>query len=123
MPHLTLEYSANINQQIQTNELFSELHQALAGLANLKVENCKGRLVRLEEAYIGRGEPHNAFVHLHIRLLAGRSPELKKRIGQHCLSFLESYFAPSAADHQLQITVEIIDVQPEAYFKAPAGTL
>jgi 5-carboxymethyl-2-hydroxymuconate isomerase len=123
MPHLTLEYSANIDQEIRADDLFSELHQALASLANLNVENCKGRLVRLEDTYIGRGEPQNAFVHLDIRLLAGRAPELKRRIGQHCLRFLEDYFAPSTADRQLQITVEIVDIQPEAYFKVPAGTL
>lgn len=123
MPHLTLEYSANVNQEIETEELFSELHTLLASVADLAIGNCKSRLVRLDRTYIGRGEPHNAFVHLEIRLLAGRSPERKGRIGRECLNFLESYFASSAADHALQITVEIVDLERYAYFKAPGGSL
>ena len=123
MPHLTLETSANIDQEIQTEELFSELHELLASVADLDIKNCKSRLVHLDKTYIGRGEPQNAFIHLEIRLLAGRSPELKGRIGRECLKFLESYFSSSAADHALQITVEIVDLERHAYFKVPGGSL
>lgn len=122
MPHLTLETSAKINQEIRTEELLSELHQVLASVADLNIDNCKSRLVRRDKTYIGRGEPHNAFVHLEIRLLAGRSPALKGMIGQRCLRYLENYFSPSAASHALQITVEIVDIERHAYSKAPGSS-
>jgi 5-carboxymethyl-2-hydroxymuconate isomerase len=123
MPHLTLEYTSNLSQTIDVGELFPKLHQILADVGGISIHNCKSRAVRLDTYYIGKGGTQNAFIHLDIRFLEGRSLELKQRIGQQSLSWLKEFFAPSLAELELQVTVEIVDIQSQTYFKIPEGSL
>ncbi len=117
MPHVTLEYTDNIDQTIEFHDLFAELHQVLASTAGINVNNCKSRAIRLHTYHIGEGQTENAFVHLEIRLLQGRPAELKREIGQRGLQVLERHFGPSLGEHNLQITLEVRDMQRQAYFK------
>jgi len=123
MPQLTLEYTANVDQEIVVDDLFARLHQVLVDVGGLPIGNCKSRAVRLEDYYIAGGGPRNAFAHLTIRLLEGRSIELKQEIGRASLRVLGQYFAPSSANLDLQLTVELHDIERATYFKIPEGTL
>jgi 5-carboxymethyl-2-hydroxymuconate isomerase len=123
MPHLTLEYTGNIDQPLDFDELFARLHGVLAEVAAISVDNCKSRAIRLDTYYVGDGLDRGAFVHLTVRFLAGRAPELKQQIGRRCLAVLEAAFAPSLVELGLQITVELQDIERPTYFKIPEGTL
>ena len=83
MPHLTLEYSANV-PELDFVALFAELHAILSELGGVRVQNLKSRVVRTDAYYVGEGQPENAFVHLNVALLAGRSPQWKREIGAVC---------------------------------------
>ena len=123
MPHLTLEHTANIKQDIDTVTIFYGLHQILSTTGGINIENCKSRTVRLDNYYIGRAVKSNAFVHLDISFMEGKPAELQQAIGEQCLSLLMEYFGPSLSKHKLQITVAINEIQKSAYFKYPGGTL
>ncbi len=120
MPHFTLEYTANLTQPIVADQLFRQLHQVLADVGGVNVDNCKSRAVPRSCFFVGRGDPRSAFVHLDLGLLDGKPAELKRKIGEQCMAILETYFASSAAAFDLQITVEIRDMARQAYFKVPA---
>jgi 5-carboxymethyl-2-hydroxymuconate isomerase len=122
MPHLTLQYTENVDQNINFEELFSTLHHILADVGGIKIDNCKSRAIKLEDYYIGQGEDDHVFIHLDLRFLEGRSLELKQEIGRQILSTLKEYYAPSMAKYNMQITVEIRDIQRETYFKIPEGS-
>ena len=123
MPHLTLEYTANIPHEVDIQDLLAKLHQVIAKLAGTRIENFKSRAICRDIYYIGTGSGQEAFVHLEIRLLAGRSPETKERIGQQCLDLLEKAWGSSLVELELQITVELVDMEHASYFKwAPAQT-
>ena len=123
MPHLILEYTANIQQEIDSDTLFSSLHRILATTGGINVENCKSRVISLEDFFIGQGNKSNVFVHLDITFLHGKPAELQQAIGKKCLTYLKEYFSPSVAKNALQITVVINEIQKSAYFKYPGGTL
>ena len=123
MPQLTLDYSGNISQAIDHQEIFLRLHQVLNVIGSIQIENCKSRAIRREDYRIGNGDAQNAFVHLEVRFLEGRSVELKQAIGNGCLQVLETYFAITSEELSLQITVEIVDIVKTSYFKYPTGTL
>jgi 5-carboxymethyl-2-hydroxymuconate isomerase/GNAT superfamily N-acetyltransferase len=119
VPLLTLEYTANIAQEMPLPDLFATLHQVLSDLTGIPLDNFKSRAVRRDHFYIGAGEAGNAFVHLEIRVLAGRPLPWRQRIGQEALRTLEAFFAPSTEELDLQITVEVADIERETYFKIP----
>jgi len=123
MPHLTLEITANIQQEIDYDTLFSSLHQILSTTAGINIENCKSRAVRLDNFYIARGDEANAFVHLEIHFMQGRPADLLRAIGDESIGTLKEYFAPAINELRLQITVEITEFQRSSYYKFPTGTL
>jgi 5-carboxymethyl-2-hydroxymuconate isomerase len=117
MPHLTLEYTNNITQRVDAHDLFSKLHSILTEVAEINIENCKSRVIALDQFYMGDGSATNAFVHLRIALFEGRPLVLKEIIGKQCLHTLEVYFAPAIAEMHIQLTVEIEDINKQSYFK------
>ncbi len=123
MPQLTLEYTANIRQPIESDVLFAQLHNILATTGGIRTDNCKSRAIRLDDFFIGDGNDEHAFIHLSVRFLEGRSPEVIRQVGEQSLEILQTKFLPTNAELKLQITVEIGDIQGQRYFKYPAGTL
>ena len=110
MPHIVLEYSENLPELPDFSALFNDIHQASNRIGGIKLDNCKSRTRVAEHCYIGGGDPDNAFIHLDIEFVKGRSDEVKQYYHQHL-------------SDALQITVKIDDIALDFYFKDPAGTL
>jgi 5-carboxymethyl-2-hydroxymuconate isomerase len=122
MPHIVLEYSENLSELPDFRALFDDIHQALNRIGGIKVENCKSRARVAEHCYIGDGNPDNAFIHLDIEFVKGRSAEVRQTIGRECLDLVKRYYHLHLSD-ALQITVKVDDIALDFYFKDPAGTL
>ena len=123
MPHLTLEYSANIEQKMDFVALFSKMHTTISDIGQVKLDNIKSRARKAEDFRVSDGQPDQAFVHLDFRFLAGRTKAIKQQLGQQLLHILTEAYAPSFEQFHLQITVEVQDIDPAFYFKMPKGTL
>ena len=119
MPQITLEYTSNITQEFKFDFIFSEIHRIVSKTGGINIKNCKSRANKQQNYFIGQGESNNAFIHLEIRFLEGRSDLLKQDIGNKVLIFLKDYFKSSLTGFDLQITVEITDIQKKTYFKTP----
>ncbi|MDH3692003.1 MAG: hypothetical protein OEU36_21395 [Gammaproteobacteria bacterium] len=123
MPHITLEYSSNITQTVNFEDLFSDFHRTLAEVGGVRINNCKSRGIRRDVFLVGEGDPKAAFVHVDVLLVEGRSQQWMQRVGQPMLQSVEQAFEESKRNLQLQITVHFRDLKRERYFKYPSGTL
>ncbi len=121
MPQLVLEYSSNIAQELDSAVLLGEIASIVSAAGEIPIEHFKSRLIRREEYLVGEGGERDAFVHLEAGIFSGRSLEVKRRIGEDCVEYLEEYFLPASGELSLQITVEIRDMEKDAYFKAVPG--
>jgi len=121
MPQISLEYSANLPGEIASEELLLALHRILKEVGGLRIGNCKSRILPAARFLVGEGERGGAFVHLDVRFLEGRSPEVKRALGEALLAALLEVYG--GCGEGLQITVEIADIPRAAYFKHPPGTL
>ena len=118
MPQIRMEYSSNISQKVDSAVILAELVSVISAAAEIPVVHFKSRLLRREEYLVGEGGERDAFVHLEVGIFSGRILDVKRRIGEDCIEYLEEYFSPSAGELSLQITVEIRDMEKEAYFKS-----
>jgi 5-carboxymethyl-2-hydroxymuconate isomerase len=123
MPHLTLEYTANLEEDAPSPELLLRIHGVLERVGGIKIENCKSRWRKVEDWVVGDGEAPSAFVHLDLRFLEGRSEDTRRAIGDATLEVLKTHFQPRNPELDLQITVEVQDIRSGTYFKDPPGTL
>ena len=120
MPQIELEYSSNV-PEVNFSDLFREIHLAVHEIAGIRLQNCKSRARVAEQYFIGNGEVDNAFVHLQIRFIEGRTATTKQAVGEQCLSILKQCYGVSIA--AMQITVVVDDLLRDFYFKHPEGSL
>jgi 5-carboxymethyl-2-hydroxymuconate isomerase len=120
MPHLILEYTADLPREVAGPDLFGRLHGVLVEVGGIALANCKSRAVALERSMVGDGTGEQGFVHLDVRFLEGRTQEVKAAIGQALLAVLREAYAGAPA--AVQLTVEIGDIPRAGHFKYPAGT-
>jgi 5-carboxymethyl-2-hydroxymuconate isomerase len=118
MPQITLEYSGNLPSLPDVRDLFLEVHTVLMEIAGIDPMNCKSRAYRTETFLLGKGESDDGFVHLEIAFFKGRSPEVKKSIGNAVSDRLKRFFGEIGFPSPIQISTEIRDIEPELYFRA-----
>jgi len=116
MPHLILEYSNNLANDLNVRELFTQLHQLLARELPTQLSSCKSRCIVSPVYHIGDGHQHNAFVHLTIKIMAGRTDAKKKQVGIEVLNRMGLFFHTEKAQFNVQLSVEILDLDLH-YFK------
>ena len=118
MPHLVLEYSANVPDTPDLHRLLRALHEALAAAGPFDLANVKSRVVRHDVFRVADGSPARAFVHLTASVLAGREPALLRRTGEDLLAALRQGFPRAAASGTCDLTVEVREMPPALYFKS-----
>ena len=123
MPHLTLEYTGNLENRAPDSRLLLKLHGLLQAVGGIKIENCKSRWRRVDDWVAGTGQGESAFVHLNLRFLEGRRLNVQQAIGSGALDILRAHFTPAPEGVDLQITIEIQEIRGSTYFKDPPGTL
>lgn len=111
MPHLILEASANI---METNEkirlILKECHNILVNKLPTKAANCKSRAILHDIYVLGDNQPTNAFVHLTVKVLKGRSPELLATTSKELQTALNEGFSKSLTRLKLGVSVEICEL-------------
>jgi 5-carboxymethyl-2-hydroxymuconate isomerase len=117
MPHLILEYSANLPSP-DLRALFAALHDGLAG-PGISRDDCKSRAYRCETYLVGTGGPERAFVHLTLALLDRRPPEAQRIAGEVALGIVQTAFAATGLD--CDVTVEVREMRATQYLKIRSG--
>jgi 5-carboxymethyl-2-hydroxymuconate isomerase len=116
MPHLVLEYTANLPREVAGPDLFRRLHRVLAEAGGIDIGNCKSRSVELDRYLAGDAADPGSFVHLGVAILEGRPAELKAELGRLLLEAVAEAYRSAGAG--AEVTVEIRDMPREQYFKA-----
>ena len=116
MPHLHLEYSANLD--LDAKPVLLALNQAMRDAAYVQIANdVKSRAVPQDCYVIGvDADSKTGYVHLKVSLLSGRSTEQKAEIS-NCLLQVLQQTVPTHASVTLQLCVEIIEIPKESYAK------
>lgn len=111
MPHIVLEYSNNIYPTPNIKAFFAKIHQLLEKELPTQLSNCKSRCMVHDLFYIGDGSIKNAFTHLTIKILPGRTEEKKNQVLQEVMTIINEFFQRYESTMNLQTSVEILDVQ------------
>lgn len=115
MPHIVVEYSGNLWEKIQHRETLVGLHKVLGEYAEL--ENIKSRSLVCENYLVGDGSEEYAFIHVNLRLLPGRTTQIKQKIGSEIVQFLREMYGDSCREFSCDFTVDIEDMDKDCYTK------
>jgi 5-carboxymethyl-2-hydroxymuconate isomerase len=117
VPHLNLEYTANLAAVFDVPAALREANAALlaTGLIEAAVQ-MKSRATQLEHYRVGNFDDGEAFIHARMHLMAGRSHAQRQQLGKALVTALQSVLAPSLG-LRVQITVEINEMLLDTYQK------
>ncbi|MFM0035744.1 5-carboxymethyl-2-hydroxymuconate Delta-isomerase [Paraburkholderia strydomiana] len=116
MPHLTLEYSANLAGAERIGQLCNALAQCLdAQRENIDeseqrvypLGGIRVRALRCEQYCIADGRPDAAFLHANLKIGAGRSDATKKATGDALFALIKQHFATEFEQQGLALSLEI----------------
>jgi 5-carboxymethyl-2-hydroxymuconate isomerase len=112
MPHLTLEYSANLADPQRIGELCKELAQCLDaqrdnGERVYPPGGIRVRALRCEQYCIADGRPDAAFLHANLKIGAGRPETVKKATGDALFALIRQRFAAEFERQGLALSLEI----------------
>lgn len=106
MPHITLEYSNNIND-IDFSSLFKELKDKLVATGEAQELGIKCRAVVSTDYFIVDGNEDYKMVNLLFRMREGRSLEVRTLISSIGMEVLEKYFTKEIAAKEIILSTEV----------------
>jgi 5-carboxymethyl-2-hydroxymuconate isomerase len=113
MPHLTLEYTDNLDFAVQP--LLSRLHSELVASGAINLKGIRSRVIRHSEYRIADGNPEYAFVHINLSIREGRPLETQQDIAQRMMAALKEIFGYRFDDGYLSLSVDIKELRAGIY--------
>ena len=120
MPHLTIEYSANLDGKVDMAGLCRSLHTAILASGLFELGAIRVRAVRCEGYAVADLLPENAFADLRLRIGAGRRAEDKARAGEMIFAAATAYFASLFQTPHFALTLDISELDPVLSWKKNA---
>lgn len=117
MPHFIFEYSANLDGRLDVKALCDRTRAAAVATGVFEEGGIRVRTHRSEIYAIADNDPRNAFLHLMVRIGAGRSAAVKKEAGDAIFAVLSEACAPLLAEPYFALSFEICEIDPVTTWK------
>jgi 5-carboxymethyl-2-hydroxymuconate isomerase len=117
LPHLIVEYSANIEDQIALDALLDKLHACALGSGVFPLGGLRVRAHRADAYRIADKAPDNGFVHVTAIIGHGRPLDVQQRAGEELLAALTEHLRPLYERSPLAISLNIQESHPVLNFK------
>lgn len=116
MPHVIVEYSNNITE-LNTQGLLSSLNQHLIDTGLIQAQDLKSRIHANTDFLIGLGDQSQAYLHMHLYLMQGRSEEQKALIADQAIAALTKFKDYQAQGLSIQLSVQLTEMPIADYRK------
>ena len=113
MPHITVDYSPNMEERADIAALCDVLRVAAIETGILPMPGIRVRAIRATHVSIADGDPKHGYVDISLRLRAGRSGEAKRAATAYIFAAAEAFLAPAMASHSIALSFEMRDIDPD----------
>jgi 5-carboxymethyl-2-hydroxymuconate isomerase len=122
VPHLTLEYSANLADEASIGQLCTSLAACLDAQRDneqrvFPLGGIRVRALRCDQYCIADGRPDAAFLHANLKIAAGRSDATKKATGDALFEAIKQHFAAEFEKQGLALSLEINEFSESGTWK------
>ncbi len=117
MPHLIVEYSANLERQIALDVLLDKLRDSALETGVFPLGGLRVRALRTDHFRIADCDPENAYVHVTALIGHGRALDVRKRAGERLFATLTEHLGDVYERSPLAISFNIQEFHPELNFK------
>ena len=114
MPHVTVEYSTNLEARIDVPGLVRDVHRAVADSGVFELGAIRTRAEPRSLYVVADGDPDNGFVHVYLNVAPGRSAETRRRVAQAVLDVVAAATREVFRQHGLGLSVEVREIDNAA---------
>lgn len=113
MPHITLDYSANMAERADIAALCDHLRRAAAATGVFPAAGIRVRAFAASHVSIADGNPRHGYVDISVRLRAGRDLDTRKRAAQAVFDAARAFLEPAMRSHPVALSLEMRDIDPK----------
>jgi 5-carboxymethyl-2-hydroxymuconate isomerase len=113
VPHITVEYSANLQEAVSIAKLVGDVHRAVLATGTFKVGAVRTRAERRDIFVIADGDPQNAFINVIARIGRGRPPEKRRGLAEAIMAVLDQETATLTASRGLALSVYVEEIDED----------
>lgn len=118
MPHLIFEYTDNMGTEADIPGLLKKANQVLIAQGGVfPIGGIRSRAICLKDYCVADGTVDDAFVHLTLKIGAGRSDEAKKKTGDQLFQMICQHFATIFEKRTLALSMEIVEFSESGTWK------
>lgn len=117
MPHLWIEYSANVESSLDVGEFVRHMHQETAADGVFPLAGLRTRAVPVTNYVIADGHPDNAFVHLTLRVLPGRDPGTQKASTDRIFAAALERLKPLSDRLPMAVSMHVETIEPDLGYR------
>lgn len=118
MPHVTVEYTANIRAEAEIPLLLERIHASLMSQQGVfPLGGIRSRAIELAQYRIADGDPEYAFVHTSLRIGGGRDQAVKRAAGDALFDTLKEHFQALYATRPLALSLELTETDETLSWK------
>jgi 5-carboxymethyl-2-hydroxymuconate isomerase len=118
MPHVTIQYTANLDPEAKIEALCASLAEVLAaqrdadGKCVFPMGGTRVMAYPAQHFAVADGKPDRAFVYLNVRIAPGRAAPVVAATGEALMAAVRSHFAAMFASRAMGITLQIDEGAP-----------
>lgn len=113
MPHLTIEYSQNLELTADMDAFCALLNKELLETGLFELGALRVRAIAASHYAIADQLPENCFVDMNLRIGTGRTEQEKRQVGERLMETAMSYFSHDLTETQhFALSLEIREISP-----------
>ncbi|HYA72264.1 MAG TPA: 5-carboxymethyl-2-hydroxymuconate isomerase [Roseiarcus sp.] len=110
MPHVVIEYSANLEAEVEPMALVTAVHRAVLEQPAFEAPGVRTRASRREHYLVAEGDPENAFIAVTARVGPGRDSATRKAASEAIMAALYRVVEPIYRRRGLALSVEVTEL-------------
>lgn len=112
MPHITVEYTHDLQEQIEINQLLPLIHETLLSHEGVfSASGIRSRGVMIADYFRGGDNApiEDGFVHVILKILTGRSEDVKQKVLNHLLEVINNHLTEYCGHKNVALSIELFE--------------
>lgn len=117
MPHMTVEYSANVAEAVDIQAFCAVLRDAMVETGIFPLGGIRIRAFPAEAYVIADGDPRHGYIHLICRVGHGRDEAVRLGAAETIYAAAENHLKPLMGDQPFALSLDLDELHPVTSLK------
>jgi 5-carboxymethyl-2-hydroxymuconate isomerase len=113
MPHLNIEYSANLEEALDIQALVDRIHETALETGVFPLGGVRTRAEARPYYRIANGDPRAGYIHMMVRIGSGRDADTRKVAGEKIFAALCDFTDELYNARPLALSFELHEIPPD----------